>query len=325
MIDIRDIGIGLEYLDAPGQLRQLEERLAHYQAEGFRLVEIDPAPYHLIIYGELHRPSLADWSTALRQFGLRYSIHGLLRLNLAYDPRHDLCRQIMRCQIEICHTIGASTLVYHSGLQALDQVRYGVRRSLLSEEELAEGARREVAALRELAPIAADAGVTIGMENGDPHQWEYDLIARHGLPRSAIAQHHARLYLAPIVRQLEAIGHPSIAMTLDLGHLHIAAHGLECDYLAQIDEAAPWVKHLHISDNLGLLDQGFDAEPDRWAYGEADIHMPPGWGSVPYCDALDRLPGYRGDAILEIKAGFLDQAAEGLRAFRELLRRAGMH
>jgi sugar phosphate isomerase/epimerase len=323
VIHVNDIGLGLEYLDAPGQLHQLEERLAHYRATGFRLVEIDPGPYHLVIHGELHRPSLANWSAVLRQFDLRYSIHGPMRLNLAYDPRHDLCQQIMRCQIEICRTIGASSLVYHSGLQALDQVRYGVCRSLLTEDELAEGARREVAAFRSLAPVASDAGVTIGMENGDTHQWEHDLIARYGLPRSALLQHHARLRLAPIVRQLEEIGHPSMGMTLDLGHLYIAARDLGFDYLVSITEAASWVKHLHISDNLGLLDYGFDAEPDRWAYGEADIHMPPGWGSVPYCDALGRLPGYRGDAILEIKAGFLDQAAEGLHAFRELLRRVG--
>ncbi len=321
MIEIRDVGIGLEYLDAPGQLQQLEQRLEHYQAEGFRLVEIDPAPYHLIIHGELHRPSLADWSGVLRQFDLRYSIHGLLRLNLAYDPRHDLCQQIMRCQIEICRTVGASTLVYHSGLQALDQLRYGVRRCLLNEDELTEGARREVAAFRALAPIAADAGVVIGMENGDPHQWEHNLIARYGLPRQTISQHHARLLLAPIVRQLEAIGHPGVGMTLDLGHLYIAARDLGFDYLAPIREAAHWVKHLHISDNLGILDQGFDAEQDRWALGEADIHMPPGWGSIPYREALEQLPGYRGDAVLEIKAGFLDQATQGLRVFEELLRR----
>ena len=70
-------------------------------------------------------------------------------------------------------------------------------------------------------------------------------------------------------------------MTLDIAHLHIAAHDLGFDYLAAVAAAAPWVKHLHANDNFGRLDQGFDNEVDRWAYGEADIHLPPGWGSIP--------------------------------------------
>ncbi|MCB0084264.1 MAG: hypothetical protein KDE47_25165, partial [Caldilineaceae bacterium] len=70
-----------------------------------------------------------------------------------------------------CRAVGAGVLVYHSGLQALDLVRYGVCHTLLRDAELAAGAQQEVAALRELGPVAADAGVIIGMENGDSHQW----------------------------------------------------------------------------------------------------------------------------------------------------------
>lgn len=311
MIHVHDIGIALGGTEGLGQLRQLEQHLAQARSLGFRLVEIDLTAFHLILDGEIHQPSLEGWLAVLHRFDLRYTIHGLLRLNLAYDVRHDLCRQIMRCQIEICRAAGASVLVVHSGLQALDEVRYGVRPTLLSPEELEAGARREVDAFQELASLAADAGVTIGIENGDPHQWEYEVLARHGLPRRAISQHHARLHVEPMVRQLEAIGHPNVGMALDVGHLYIAAHDRGFDYLEAVRTAAPWVKHLHISDNFGRLDRGFDAEPDRWAFGEADIHMPPGWGCIPYGDLLDCLPQYEGDMILEIKPGFLDYAAQG--------------
>ena len=41
--------------------------------------------------------------------------------------------------------------------------------------------------------------------------------------------------------------------------------------------------------------------------------------SMPYREALRQLPGSRGDAILEIRAGLLDQAAQGLRVFEEPL------
>ena len=319
MIHVHDIGVARNSPGHSGQLRQLEQDLAYYQELGFPLVEIDPSPFCLILNGELRQPQLQDLLAVLGNFDLRYSVHGLCRLNLAYDPRHDLCRRILLCQIEICRAMGASLLVYHSGLQALDAVRYGVRRALLTEEELDAGARREVEAFRALAPVAADAGIIIGMENGDPHQWEYNVIARFGRPRSELSKHHPRLHIGPIVRQLEAIDHPNVAMTLDMGHLYIAAHDVGFDYLEAVGEAAPWVKHLHISDNFGRLDQGFDVEHDRWAFGEADIHLPPGWGVIPYRETFAYLPDYEGDLVLEIKSGFWDYVGEGLETMRAIL------
>jgi sugar phosphate isomerase/epimerase len=317
LIDVRDIGIGLD--GAGSRLRALERHLAYYDGLGYRLVEIDPGPYALIVDGELRRPQLESFSAVLDNFCLRYSIHGLPRVNLAYDPRHELCRRIMVAQIEICRAVGASTLVYHSGLQALNAARHGVRGSLLTDEELAEGARREVAAFRALAPVAADAGVTIGIENGDPHLWEYDVLARFGRPRSDLLKHHPRLHVRPIVRQLEAIDHPNVGMTLDVGHLYIAALDVGFDYLEAVGEAAPWLRHLHVSDNFGRIDQGIDTESERWAFGEADIHMPPGWGCIPYRELFARLPDYQGDVILEIKPGFWDYLGDALRTMQDIL------
>jgi sugar phosphate isomerase/epimerase len=309
-MQINNIGIAFGVSAGAQRFQRLEEGLAHLAGLGYRLVEMNPHSLAMIVNGAIRPEVLADFVAVLRNFDLHYTIHGLNRLNLAYDPRHELCKQIMRCQIEVCRAVGARVLVYHSGLQALDQVQFGVRQTLLSDAELVAGAEQEVIALRELALIADAAGVIIGMENGDSHQWEHNVLASSGQPRADLAKHHARLTIPPIVRQLEAIDHPNVAMTLDIAHLHIAAHDLGFDYLTAVEQAAPWVKHLHANDNFGRLDQGFDNEVDRWAYGEADIHLPPGWGSIPYTDVFARLPDYQGDMILEIKAGFADYFEE---------------
>jgi sugar phosphate isomerase/epimerase len=318
MPQIRDIGLAISAPAGFQALQQLEQRLGAVYDLGYRLVEISPAPFVLILNGELQARQLANFVAVLRNFDLRYTIHGYNRLNLAYDPRYELCKQIMRCQIELCRAAGAGVLVYHSGLQALDFLRAGVWRAPLSAGELASGARREVAAFRELAPLAVDAGVLIGMENGDSHQWEHDLLARFDLPRAALLDHHARLRIEPIIRQLEAIDHRNVGLTLDIAHLHIAAHDMGFDYLDSITMAAPWLRHLHVNDNFGKLDVGFDSEPDRWAYGEADLHLPPGWGCIPYAEVLARLPDYTGDLILEIKPGFADYLGESLATMRKL-------
>jgi sugar phosphate isomerase/epimerase len=319
---INHIGISFGISAGPHRWQRLEEGLGAIADLGYTLVEMNPHSLAIIVNGQVRQDVLADFVAVLDNFDLRYTIHGLNRLNLAYDPRRELCKQIMRAQIEVCRAVNARVLVYHSGLQALDVVHYGPRRPLLSDEELADGARHEIQALRELAPQAEAAGVIIGMENGDSHLWEHHLMADHGLPREALSKHHARLHIPPIVRQLEAIDHPNIGMTLDIAHLHIAAHDMGFDYLEAVTQAAPWVKHLHANDNFGRLDQGFDSEPDRWAYGEGDVHLPPGWGSIPYEAVFARLPDYHGDLILEIKAGFADYFGESLQTMQALVNQA---
>jgi sugar phosphate isomerase/epimerase len=322
-MQIQSIGIAAT---APGGLHSLEQLadfLAHVRALGYELVELDVSPAAVIVDGRVRRPQVEALAAVLRAGGLRTSVHGLMRLNLAYDPRHELCRRIMACQIEVCAALGARTLVYHSGLQALDQTRSSVRSKLLSDAELAEGAAREVEALRAQAPLAADAGVTICVENGDSHQWEHALLARFGLPREALAQHHARLRVEPIVAQLAAIDHPHVGMTLDIAHLFIAANDLGFDYLAAVETAAPWVRHLHANDNFGRLDQGFDGESDRYAFGEADLHLPPGWGAIPYGAVFERLSEYTGDLVLEIKPGFFASFGEALHTMRGLVGQTG--
>ncbi len=319
MIRIRDIGVSLK---VPGNVltaHGLELALGSLAQLGYPLVEIDPSLHALIFDGELRPRQLADFLAVTRRSGLRFSVHGLGRLNLAYDPRHELCKKIMRAQIRLCEALGAARLVYHSGLQALDEVRTGVRATLLTAQELDEGAQREVAALKEIAPLAADAGVIVCMENLDPHLWEHALIRRFGLPPSEIDRHLARLRIGPIARQLEAVNHPNVRMTLDVAHLHLSSHDRGFSYLDAVSEAAPWVRHLHVTDNFGRLDTGHSVEQDRWAYGEADMHMPPGWGSIPYADVFARLPDYQGDLILEILVDFQDHLAEARATMQSIL------
>jgi sugar phosphate isomerase/epimerase len=179
------------------------------------------------------------------------------------------------------------------------------------------GAEREVETLRKIAPIAAGQGVTICMENGDPHLWEYQLMKANGLPGTDLPIYHPRLRVPPIVDQVRAVNHPNVAMTLDMAHLHIAAHSVGFDYLEAVEQAASVTRHLHLNDNFGKLDSGFDDGGERAPYGEADLHLPPGWGCIPYAEAFERLANYNGHLILEIKARY----AEYFAAARETMER----
>lgn len=326
-MDIQVIGISHMDPAGSGQLLQLESELAHYYQLGFRHVEINPSRFHLIVHGQLRLKQLANFAAVLENFDLRYSLHSISRLNLAYDPRLELCNRIMRSQIEICRVIHATCLVYHSGLQSLEAIYHGYagRKSLYSDAELSAGVLREQEALRMHARMAAEAGMIIGVENGVPVWWEYQLVEKHGRPRSELVKHDPALHLGPILRQLEQIDHPNVALALDVGHLFVAASQLGFDFLGSIGEASPWVRHLHVSDNFGQLEQGSDGEDVRIMYGESDLHLPPGWGSIPFSDVFSRLPDYKGGLVLEIKASFRDHLEECLQNTQRFIAASRVH
>jgi sugar phosphate isomerase/epimerase len=321
-MEIAGIGIDSSAMGPVTHLHQFEQNMDDLVKMGYRVVEIGLEQQNLIINGELKRRELENLKSILKNFNLTYTVHGFLRLNLAYDERIELCRKIMDAQIEFCREIGATVLVIHSGLESLTTIRQGVRFSLLSDEELLAGEENEVAALKAAGKLAADAGVLIGVENSDAHLWELNVIRQCGGSLADLAKYHGRLLLPKVVKQLEEVNHPNVAMTLDFGHLYIASKVLGFDYLPAISNAAPWIKHLHVSDNFGNLDRNVYHEPDRWAFGEADMHMPPGFGGIPLQESIDCLPDFKGFVILEMVEGFRDYFQNALRTTNKLFNMA---
>jgi len=110
-----------------------------------------------------------------------------------------------------------------------------------------------------------------------------------------------------------------VALTLDMAHLFLAANLLGFDYLDAVRTAVPWVKHLHANDNFGRLDQGYEVLTERLPFGEGDLHLPPGWGRIPYREALTLLPNYEGDLILEIKPLYRDFFGEARQNMQDIL------
>jgi len=305
-MNIKGIGIDFCGVGQINQLKQVEQNLAVLVDMGYKVVEIGLEQFNLIINGEIRRAEFENFKSVLKNFDLTYSVHGYIRLNLAYDDRIELCRKIMNAQIEFCRGIGATRLVIHSGLESLSTIRQGVRSTLLSDDELRQGEKNEVTALKQAGKVAADANVLICVENSDAHLWEINVIQNCGGNPSDLAKYHARLLLPKVIRQLEEVNHPNVAMTLDFGHLYIASKTVGFEYFQAIRDAAPWIKHLHVSDNFGNLDRNIYHEPDRWAFAEADMHMPPGWGGIPLKEAVACLPDFSGYVILEINEGFRD-------------------
>lgn len=146
--------------------------------------------------------------------------------------------------------------------------------------------RRHFAAL---ASLAADAGVTVAVE------------PEPGLMISSVAD---------VLRLLDEVPSPSLAVNLDIGHAFLT----EGDLLAAIASLAGKIAHVHFED--------VPVNEHR--------HLLPGQGDVPLADVIVALwdAGFRGVLTLDLFGPYdapLAIAVEALRTTRVLVREAMTH
>lgn len=114
----------------------------------------------------------------------------------------------------------------------------------------------------DLVPAAEAAGVTLCLENMPPY---------HAFGSAAEE-------VLSILRHYE---HPRLRAVFDSGHAHMAGAAVEI-----FDAMRPYIAHVHLHDNNG----------DR------DLHLPPGYGSLPWPELMPRLLQLRLDGPLFIEA-----------------------
>ena len=312
-----------------GSLAQFEKDLTLYRQTGFDGVEISVHGLDVISGGHLLRDRVDRVRAIAERYDLIYTVHGPDAVNFAFpeigpggEPDWSMDRDVFVASLDFCAAIGAHVMVYHSGLIALQAAAFDLAGELPDDEALDRARQREVAALRELVPLAAERGVLVAMENRDPHPWEVATLRRFGVPPSQLVKYHAGLSIPDLLDQVEAVDHPSLGLTLDIGHLFLAANFCGFDYLDAIRQAAPYVRHLHISDNWGRLGGPIDSLTQRIPRGDGDVHLPPGWGAIPQVEALKQLPNYEGYYVLELRPRFHEHLAAAIETARQTIDQA---
>lgn len=327
-MQIRGILINADGDHLGGHLANLEACLALFQSAGFDGVELSAPGLDVISGGRLRRAQVDRVRAIAGRFPFQYTVHAADQMNLAFPgttiggaPDSSMDRAVFAASLDFCAEIHAPVMVYHSGLMSLYPAATGLG-PLPDDDELARAREREAAALRELAPLAAERGVVVAMENRDPHPWEIAVLRHFGLPAEQLPKYHAGMIVPDLVAQVKAVGHPNLGLTLDLGHLYLAAKQCGFGFLEAVRQAAPYVRHLHASDNWGRLGGYFDSLNHRNPHGEGDVHMPPGWGGIPHVEALKQMPQYEGYYLVEIRPRFYEHAAEARQAAQRLVAEA---
>jgi len=260
-------------------------------AAGADHVEINPTLLHMIAHGRPRAEIVRCVTSALAGRSLGVTIHAPLSLNFMDDTHAPLHRAVGVASVEICAALGARRMVVHPGW--VEGRRFRLERDRLMAMER-DG-------LRDLAETAARAGVTLCLENMPPTaESPGGTLDNHGLDCRSVAA------------QIAAVGHPNLAATIDVSHAYIASRYLGLDMKAQLNALAPVTRHLHLHDSFGRVHSL--PRPQRGellAYGMGDLHLPLGWGDLPWQDMLADLP-LPEEASMTIEINPLDATQEAI-------------
>ncbi len=249
----------------------LASELAFLQDLGYDAVEISPDAFNLLFCGRLHEPLLRRVLPIMQRFPFRYTVHSPAMLDLRDVGDLDLQMQMARSVVEFCRLINAEVLVVHFEQQSPDPA---------VEHVFLDAVRR----LADLA--AATQPLRIGVENIEVER------------------------VAPVLDFVRRADRPNVGVTFDVGHAFLAARHFGFDYLEAVRAAKPLMIHLHVTDNFGRFDnlrmENFtlyrtQRPRDILPVGRGDLHLPVGWGSIPYAETLAEFRGFSGLVVTEYK------------------------
>ena len=252
-------GTGISAHKRANDLSDFGAELDMIEALGVEFVELPTYDMDIVVGGRIRQPQLKRLKTACAGRSVGYSAHGPLAINFMDEawrlPRH---MEVLKASLEVAAEVGAENYVIHSGLVHTQQGA-GVEAAYERQREwLSRG-----------GDLAREHGLVLCVET---------LFA--GYKGEGHASSPARL-----AAELTAIDHPNVLATLDFSHAYLKLDfdGRREDFVEEIKALAPFSRHLHVHDSFGRQDDiWMFTEGERLAYGHGDLHLPVGWGDIPW-------------------------------------------
>jgi sugar phosphate isomerase/epimerase len=270
------IGTGFNAGSVDGELASLEQELRILADIGVDTVELGLTSIDLIAGGRIVEERAERLVAITKQFGFRYTIHGLVSSNFM-DP--DTCRyqiDAAKALAEICNRIGAGILVQHGGNLRADQI---------AERAAADARERE--ALFELAEFCKPQGVRIAFEN---------------IFTTEIGQY--RQTPTEVAETVKAVNHPNLVALIDFSHVYIESTYRGLNFRDELRAMAPVAGHLHVHDSFGRPQAFYKPyhPQENTALGIGDLHMPLGWGDIDWESIFSELT-FLPDTVLMMEIG----------------------
>jgi sugar phosphate isomerase/epimerase len=158
--------------------------------------------------------------------------------------------------LELCNRAEAGVLVHHCG-----------QAKMPSLTRIGELDQMERDTLAEMAEVARGYGVRIALEN-----------------IFALSDAEYRQTPAKIGETVQAVNSPNLCGLIDFSHAYIECTRLGLDWREQVRAMAPVTGHLHVHDSFGrpYSMTKFYHPAEATALGIGDLHLPIGWGDIPW-------------------------------------------
>lgn len=290
-------GFGFSAGDLAFDLSDLDPVLGQIAATGATHCELNLARYGLIAGGKVLREKVQGMRRVCDRHRLVYTGHGALAVNFMDRAHLELHRRSFRAMLEVCEILDVGILVHHTGIIPM-----------AGPAEIEAAHDQERAAIKEMADEAARRGVRIGLET--------------------VFVETADRYTADPFRladEIDAIGHPNVMGVLDVSHCYIMSTVRQLDFRAAIRRFAEVANHVHIHDSFGLPRsvKGYSWSEDM-AFGTGDLHLPPGWGDIPWHTIMPELPLRPGSVLnVELAARFRPEFPAVAETMRRLVALTG--
>lgn len=288
--------VGFSTTARAGDLNHLETSIAKIVDLGADAAELALYGEDLIAGGRILDDRAKRFASICAGFDIRYTVHGLIVSNFMDAERLAWQKAAVVAMLELCDRVGADVLVHHSGHAPIGP------RPLLARYDAME---RD--ALAEMAERAARYGVRLALEN-----------------IFAASDAEYRQMPSEVAATVLAVNHPNLVGLIDFSHAYLETTRTGADFRSEIRAMAPVAGHLHVHDSFGRPTGAskFYYTSEAIALGIGDLHLPLGWGDLPFepiFDEIDVLPGTA--LILEIGERFEADRAETLACARNLAAR----
>ena len=257
--------VGLSAECKNGNIASLASQIDHFKSLGIDSVEIPLFETDIICGKKIISSELGILKNILDNKDIAKTVHGELSVNLLDSEYFDDHKEILKKDIEVSGAIGATHLVTHFGQTTNtifdDQATYN---DLLT---------RQNDCYAEMGEFGKRHGVVLAIENIFP------FTVKHYAPMPS-----------EVGAQLKKINHPNIKCCLDISHAYINCTYRNAHFIDEIKHMGPLAEHIHMHDSFGILQQMWTyMESEASSYGFGDLHLPLGWGDIPFAKVFESL------------------------------------
>lgn len=287
------IGINADSGTINGNLAVLESMLRDFHAAGFSYVEIPVHGVDCVINGNVAMLHLAMLKQILGKFPFSYTVHAPDALNLADALQPEIHAAALQATIDFAAEIGARIVVYHGSWESNSHSARMAKKPAPEDSAAIQAYwAQEIDRLSRIAEYAEIRGVIVAVEN---------IFQQRAHERTY------RIDPSELAAVVSAVNSRYLGICFDFGHAFISANekgfAIEDALLAVL----PNLAHVHIHDNYGKSSAGFSRPIDMLFQGVGDLHLPPGWGSIPYSSLFPKFASsYQGVFMMEIQPRFKD-------------------